>query len=97
MFLASLTVFISRKSSLQGHLDRNVPFRPSIRFSDLFVIYLLFLSKTYLCYETGRHSPEQLTQQGLVVITNYYKMTGFPEGKEVRSSQLEWTDSAWCQ
>lgn len=87
------------ESSLQGRLDRDVPFGPSIRFCRLFAIYLLFLSKSCLCFEAGRHNPDQLTQEGLVLIANYYKkVTVFPEGKEkVRSSHLEWPDSAWRQ
>lgn len=99
MFLANLTLFFKWESCLQGQLGRDVPFGPGIRFSGLFATYLLFLSKTCLCYEAGRHSPDQLTQENLVLIANYYKkVTGFPEGKEkVRSSHSEWADSAWCQ
>lgn len=63
MFLANLTRFWKRGKLLVKHLDGEFPFCPSIGFHDLFAIYLLFLSKTCLCCEAGRHNPHQVTQE----------------------------------
>lgn len=63
MFLANLTRFWKRGKLLVKHLDGEFPFCPSIGFHDLFAIYLLFLSKTCLCCEAGRHNPYQVTQE----------------------------------
>ena len=63
MFLANLTCFRKKGKLLVKHLDGEFLFCPSIGFHDLFAIYLLFLSKTCLYYEAGRHNPYQVTQE----------------------------------
>ena len=62
-FLANLTRCWKKGKLLVKHLDGEFPFCPSIGFHDLFAICLLFLSKTCLCYEAGRHNPYQVTQE----------------------------------
>lgn len=59
MFLANLTCFWKQENLLAGHLGGEFPFGPSIGFHGLFAIYLLFLSKTCLSYEAGRHNPDR--------------------------------------
>lgn len=68
--------------------------QPSVRFSGLFSVYFLFLSKNCQCCKTETQ-PGELTQEGLVLITTIIRRNCLPRNeREGQNRLLEWPDGA---